>query len=95
MRMLAIFTIVIAISALALKRRIPKVEKKFEIRRFLKNRAFLLLIGSSVFAGYGFLVPFVHIVPFAVDAGISKIQASILLSIMGGRAFLLFNKLII
>jgi len=41
---------------------------------------------SGFFAGFGYLTPFVHIVPYAVDQGISAVDAAFLLSIMGGAS---------
>jgi MFS family permease len=47
------------------------------------NRTFVLLYASSIVASYGYWVPFVHMVPYADDRGISKTSAALLVSIMG------------
>lgn len=47
------------------------------------NRTFLLLYLGSLVASYGYWVPFVHIVPYAEDRGISSASAALLVSIIG------------
>ncbi len=47
------------------------------------NPVFVLLFMSGLIASYGFWVPFVHMVPFAEDRGISTASAAVLVSIMG------------
>lgn len=47
------------------------------------NRTFRLLFLSSAVASYGYWVPFVHLVPYAQDAGITSASAALLVSIVG------------
>jgi MFS transporter, OFA family, oxalate/formate antiporter len=47
------------------------------------NPTFKWLFLSSLVAAYGYWVPFVHIVPYARDRGISKASAALLVSIIG------------
>lgn len=47
------------------------------------NPTFLLLYVSGLVASYGYWVPFVHVVPFAEDLGITGARAALLVSIMG------------
>ncbi len=47
------------------------------------NRNFALLFWSALIASYGYWVPFVHIVPYAEDRGISTASAAAVVAIMG------------
>jgi OFA family oxalate/formate antiporter-like MFS transporter len=47
------------------------------------NRTFKLLFLSALVAAYGYWVPFVHLVPYAEDRGISRASAAVLVSIIG------------
>lgn len=47
------------------------------------NRTFLILYLSSLVASYGYWVPFVHIVPYAEDRGLTTASAALLVSIIG------------
>lgn len=42
----------------------------------------------GLFIGYGYLIPFVHTAPLAIDFGVSQVQASLLLSILGASSFI-------
>lgn len=47
------------------------------------SRTFKLMFASSVIAAYGYWVPFVHIVPYAEDHGITTTRAALLVAVMG------------
>lgn len=51
-----------------------------DIRR---NRTFRILYVAAFVASYGYWVPFVHIVPYARDKGLSAASAAFLVSVMG------------
>jgi hypothetical protein len=87
MRVLASGAIFIVIASFFLKQRIPLTSRitLSGLKEYWRSKAFLLLWSSALFAGFGFLVPFVHIVAFARDAGISADKGPYLLSIMGGN----------
>lgn len=49
----------------------------------VRTRRFLGLYASGLVCGLGVFVPFVHLVPFAVDQGIAPAQAALLLGAIG------------
>ncbi|XP_067908663.1 monocarboxylate transporter 12-like isoform X4 [Heterodontus francisci] len=50
---------------------------------FLLTSDFLVFAASLLFLAYGCSTPFVHLVPYAVSAGVSQQQAAFLMSILG------------
>eukprot|EP00301_Raphidiophrys_heterophryoidea_P009047 c13354_g1_i1.p1 GENE.c13354_g1_i1~~c13354_g1_i1.p1 ORF type:complete len:491 (-),score=107.92 c13354_g1_i1:122-1504(-) len=72
-------------STLVLQRRLPPDPSRHQLNwHMLKNRNFLLLSIAVMLLNVGYSVPFVHLVPFAVDHGIPPEKASFMLSIIGG-----------
>jgi MFS family permease len=55
----------------------------WSVKDALRSRPFLLLYAGLVFASAGAFVPFVHLVPFAEDHGISRTAAAAILSTLG------------
>jgi predicted MFS family arabinose efflux permease len=86
-RILSVFPVLTVLAAFLLKRRVPS-QRKWGFDGATKTREFILLFISGLFIGYGYLIPFVHMSPFAIDAGVPSVQASLLLSIMGGSSFI-------
>ncbi len=63
------------------------------IRQALRSRQFLGLYAACLFCAFGVFVPFVHLVPYATDHGVSPASAALLVSAIGvgsalGRFFL-------
>ncbi|MFP5224477.1 MAG: MCT family MFS transporter [Actinomycetota bacterium] len=84
MRVLAAVSLVTVMAAAAfLKPRLAIAGKATEGLRLRGNRAFMLLFASGCIASYGYWVPFVHIVPFAEDRGLSSAAAAGLVPLMG------------
>lgn len=88
MRILAVGSIFIVISSFFLRQRVPLTSKitLSGLKEYWRQKSFILLWVSSLFAGFGFLVPFVHIVAFTKDAGVGADKGAYLLSIMGGAS---------
>jgi predicted MFS family arabinose efflux permease len=57
---------------------------KPSVKDLLRVKNFWLLFGSITCAYLGFFVPFAHIVPYSRDIGIGPVEATIMLSVMGG-----------
>lgn len=58
-----------------------------------KSRQFIMLYAACLIASFGVFVPFVHLVPYAMDHGISATSAALLIGVIGvgstaGRFFL-------
>lgn len=51
--------------------------------QLIKLRSFQLLFFGKMFAYIGFIVPYVHIVPYSTDIGLSSLETSIQLSMLG------------
>ncbi|HEX7005652.1 MAG TPA: MFS transporter [Alphaproteobacteria bacterium] len=49
----------------------------------IKTRPFVLLYASSFVSCIGMMIPFVHLVPFAQDAGLSRVTAVLILGLVG------------
>ncbi|OUM04001.1 MFS transporter [Variovorax sp. JS1663] len=63
------------------------------VREALRSRRFVLLYAACLVSSFGLFVPFVHLVPYALDHGIPQAQAVLLLGGVGigstvGRFFL-------
>jgi MFS family permease len=63
------------------------------IKDAFRSRQFLGLYAACLFCAFGVFVPFVHLVPYAIDHGIAPASAALLLSAIGigsalGRFFL-------
>jgi MFS family permease len=69
------------------------VSTGFTVREAVRSRQFIGLYVSCVICSFGVFVPFVHLVPYAIDHGVSKSTAVLLLGVIGigstaGRFFL-------
>jgi MFS transporter, OFA family, oxalate/formate antiporter len=63
------------------------------VREAITSRRFVGLYVACLIASFGLFVPFVHLVPYALDQGISKSSAVLLMTVIGvgstaGRFFL-------
>jgi OFA family oxalate/formate antiporter-like MFS transporter len=63
------------------------------VRQAVRSRQFMLLYAACVIASFGVFVPFVHLVPYAMDHGIAATSAALLFGMIGigstaGRFFL-------
>lgn len=85
-RVLIAFVSLNIFAAIVLKKRISTVSKKLSVEGVYKTKPYIFLFLASLFLGYGVFIPFVHVVPFAEDVGISADSASIILSIMGASS---------
>ena len=61
----------------------PAVEPGTSLRDALRSRTFWLLYGTNATLSIGLLVPFLHLVPFAQDAGIDRAVAVSLFVLLG------------
>jgi nitrate/nitrite transporter NarK len=86
MRILSIPSIIIVISAFLLRQRVSMAPINLSsITEIGLDRVFTLLSVAGFLIGYGFLLPFVHIVTFAKSIGIGATKGAYLLCIMGGK----------
>jgi MFS family permease len=53
------------------------------VRDALRSREFLGLYGACLICAFGLFVPFVHLVPYALDHGVPSASALLLLSVIG------------
>lgn len=84
MRILAAIGVAALLAAGAvLRARLPMQRAGGAWTTVRSNPAFHLLFFSGVIASYGYWVPFVHIVPYAEDRGISAASAAAIVSIIG------------
>lgn len=65
----------------------------FSVREAVRSRRFLWLYAACLVASFGVFVPFVHLVPYALDHGVPQASAVLLLGAIGvgstaGRFFL-------
>ncbi len=61
----------------------PPLATSTPLRTVLRNRAFWLLYAANGILSIGLLIPFVHFVPFAQDAGIDRAVAVSLFGLVG------------
>ena len=61
----------------------PVQEPGVSVRQAVRSRRFVGLYAACVMCSFGLFVPYVHIIPYALDHGISKTSAVLLLSVMG------------
>jgi MFS family permease len=71
----------------------PDSAASFTVGEAVRSRRFLLLYGACLASSFGLFVPFVHLVPFALDHGVNEAAAALLLAAVGvgstGGRFLL------
>ena len=65
----------------------------FSVRDAIRSRRFIGLYGACLIGSFGLFVPFVHLVPYAMDHGVPQSSAVMLLGVIGvgstaGRFFL-------
>ncbi|KRC70916.1 MFS transporter permease [Achromobacter sp. Root83] len=53
------------------------------VREAVRSKAFVLLYLACLFCAFGVFVPFVHLVPYALDHGVPPARAVLLLSLIG------------
>jgi OFA family oxalate/formate antiporter-like MFS transporter len=63
------------------------------VREAIRSRVFVSLYGACLICSFGVFVPFVHLVPYAMDHGVPPASAALLLGVIGigstaGRFFL-------
>lgn len=56
---------------------------RFDLNGVLTSRGFVMLFLSSMFCCIGFFIPFVHLVPYAIDQGLGKGVGVYLLAVIG------------
>jgi len=61
---------------------------RFDLRRALTSRGFLMLYLSSMLCCIGFFIPFVHLVPYAIDQGMGESVGVYLLAVIGGSSLI-------
>jgi MFS family permease len=71
----------------------PGVAAAFSVRQAIMSGRFVGLYAACLIGSLGLFVPFVHLVPYALDRGIAPSSAALLLSVIGvgstgGRFFL-------
>jgi MFS transporter, OFA family, oxalate/formate antiporter len=49
----------------------------------IRTRPFLLLYGATAILSLGLMIPFVHLVPYAQDAGLTRVTAVLILGLIG------------
>jgi MFS family permease len=64
-------------------RGVPPAGPGLPLRAILHSREFQLLAASNLAMSFGFMVPFVHLVPYAEDHGLSGSEGSVLVGLIG------------
>ncbi|MFL1406707.1 MCT family MFS transporter [Marinobacter sp. M1N3S26] len=59
------------------------VSEGIELKQAIRSRPFLTLYFAGLIASFGLFVPFVHLVPFATDQGMSAGEGAFLLGMVG------------
>lgn len=83
-RTLAVAGLLLLLVAAALVRGPAGGHKSSILAAMRRDRVFRILYLDALIASYGFWVPFVHIVPFALDRGLTTAAAAFLVAAMGG-----------
>ncbi len=65
-----------------------RLDHRFELRAALTSRGFVMCFLSSVFCCVGFFIPFVHIVPYAIDRGLGEGTGVYLLAVIGAASLI-------
>jgi len=71
----------------------PVASPGFSVREAIRSRRFIGLYAACLISSFGLFVPFVHLVPYALDHGVPRSSAVLLLGVIGigstaGRFFL-------
>jgi MFS family permease len=61
----------------------PQAQSGFAVRAAVKSRRFLGLYAACLSCSFGLFVPFVHLIPFAIDHGVAQTSAVLLLGAIG------------
>ncbi len=61
---------------------------RFDLKRALTSRGFVMLFLSSMFCCMGFFIPFVHLVPYALDQGLGESTGLYLLAVIGASSLI-------
>lgn len=61
----------------------PRVTPGMAVREAVRTRAFVLLYTGCLVGAFGLFVPFVHLVPYAVDHGLSAATGTLLIGAIG------------
>jgi MFS family permease len=61
-------------------------QARFSLKRALVSRGFVMLFASSMFSCVGFFIPFVHLVPYAIDQGLGGGTGLYLLAVIGASS---------
>ncbi|MBT7756539.1 MAG: MFS transporter [Rhodospirillaceae bacterium] len=64
---------------------VPSAER-FSLKLALISRGFVMLFLSSMFVCIGFFIPFVHLVPYAIDQGLGSGTGVYLLTVIGASS---------
>ena len=60
-----------------------RVQKGFSVRGAVRSRRFVGLYAACLICAFGLFVPFVHLIPFALDHGVAQSRAVLLLGAIG------------
>jgi MFS family permease len=71
------------LASLGLINRIKPTRREWNVKTILASRPFRILYALQIFAQYAFFIPWVHLVPYAIDKGYDPLQAALLISLMG------------
>ena len=61
----------------------PQVKSGFSVRAAVRSRRFIGLYAACLICSFGLFVPFVHLIPFALDHGVAQASAVLLLGAIG------------
>ena len=62
----------------------PSAVSGFAVHAAVKSRRFIGLYAACLACSFGLFVPFVHLIPFALDHGVAQSSAVLLLGAIGG-----------
>jgi MFS family permease len=62
--------------------------RRFDLRRALTSRGYVMLYFSSMFSCAGVFIPFVHLVPYAADQGLGAGMGTLLIAVIGGSSLI-------
>jgi MFS family permease len=61
----------------------PGKPPSFSVREAITSQRFVSLYAACLIASFGLFVPFVHLVPYALDHGVAQSPAALLLAVIG------------
>lgn len=83
LRIIAVVGVVLLLAAAAVVKGRGTRRESTVLSSIRSNPIFRIFFSSAAVASYGYWVPFVHIVPYARDHGITAASAALLVSVMG------------